>query len=137
MEMKQNQTFFHGAYSNLTPYLSLSKNIRTFHWLLKSKYLSFTIKVDRNNRNETKSDIFHGTYSNLTPCLFLSKIIKIFQWLSKSKFITFMTKVKPNNGNKTKSDIFLWDIFKSDTISFFTKKYCSISMTFKIEISQF
>ena len=48
-----------------------------------------------------------------------------------------MTKVKPNNGNKTKSDIFPWDIFKSDTISFFTKKYYSISMTFKIEISQF
>ena len=23
MEMKQNQTFFHGTYSNLTPYLSI------------------------------------------------------------------------------------------------------------------
>ena len=27
MEMKQNQTFFHGTYSNLMPYLFLSKNI--------------------------------------------------------------------------------------------------------------
>ena len=34
-----------------------------------------------------------------------------------------MTKVKPNNGNETKSDIFPWDIFKSDTISFFIKNY--------------
>ena len=48
-----------------------------------------------------------------------------------------MTKVKPNNGNETKSDVFLWDILKSDTISFFIKKYYSISMTFKIRIFQF
>ena len=34
-----------------------------------------------------------------------------------------MTKVKPNNANETKSDIFSWDTFKSDTISFFIKKY--------------
>ena len=34
-----------------------------------------------------------------------------------------MTEVNPNNENQTKSDIFLWDIFKSDTISFFIKKY--------------
>ena len=34
-----------------------------------------------------------------------------------------MTKVNPNNGNETKSDIFTWDIFKSDTMSFFNKKY--------------
>ena len=48
-----------------------------------------------------------------------------------------MTKVNPNNGNETKSDIFPWDIFKSDTISFFIKNYENISMTFKIKISQF
>ena len=46
-----------------------------------------------------------------------------------------MTIVKPDNGNETKSDIFPWDIFKSDT--FFSKTYQSISMTFKIELSQF
>ena len=34
-----------------------------------------------------------------------------------------MTKVKPSNENETKSDILPWDIFKSDTISFFIKKY--------------
>ena len=48
-----------------------------------------------------------------------------------------MTKLNPNNGNQTKSDIFPRDVFKSDTISFFIKKYQSISMTFKIEISHF
>ena len=48
-----------------------------------------------------------------------------------------MSKVNPKNGNETKSDIFQWEIFKSDTISFFIKKYRSITVTFKIEISQF
>ena len=48
-----------------------------------------------------------------------------------------MTKVNLNNGNETKSDIFPWDIFKSDIISFYIKKYSSTSMTFKIDISQF
>ena len=62
---------------------------------------------------------FNGTYLNLTPYLYLSKNIEVFQWLSKSKFLSFMTKVNPNNGNETKSDIFPWDIFKSDTISFY------------------
>ena len=34
-----------------------------------------------------------------------------------------MTNVNPNNGTDTKSDIFSWDIFKSEAIPFFTKKY--------------
>ena len=33
-----------------------------------------------------------------------------------------MTKVNPNNANEAKSDIFPWNIFKSDTISFFYQK---------------
>ena len=48
-----------------------------------------------------------------------------------------MIKVNPNNGNETESDIFLWDIFKSDIISFFIKKYSSVLMTPKIKTSQF
>ena len=34
-----------------------------------------------------------------------------------------MTKVNPNNENETKSGIFAWNIFESDVISFFIKKY--------------
>ena len=34
-----------------------------------------------------------------------------------------MTKANPNIRNEAKSDIFSWDIFKSDIISFFIKKY--------------
>ena len=46
-----------------------------------------------------------------------------------------MTQVNSNNENETESDIFPWDIFKSDGIYFFIKKYQSISMTFNIKIS--
>ena len=34
-----------------------------------------------------------------------------------------MAKVNLDNENKTKSDIFPWDIYKSDSISFFIKIY--------------
>ena len=59
--MKQNQTFFRETYSNLTPYLSLPKNLKIFkifQRLSKSKFLSFMTKVNPNNKIETKSDIF-------------------------------------------------------------------------------
>ena len=48
-----------------------------------------------------------------------------------------MAKMNRSNENETKPDILQWDIFKSDNISFFIKKYQSIHMTFKIKISQF
>ena len=60
MGMKQNQTFFLGTYSNLTPYLFLSKNIKVIQWLSKSRFFRFMtkVKVNQNNGSETKSDIF-------------------------------------------------------------------------------
>ena len=72
MEMKQIQIFVHWTYSNLTPYLSLSKNIEIFQWLSESKFLSFMTKVNPNNGIETKSDIFPWD-------IFKSGII--FHWL--------------------------------------------------------
>ena len=41
----------------------------------------------------------------------------------KIEISQYMTKVNPNNGNERKPDIFPLDIFKSDTIPFFIKKY--------------
>ena len=58
MEIKQNQTFFHGTYSNPTPHPFLSKNIEVFPWISKLKFLNFMTKVKSDNGNETKSDIF-------------------------------------------------------------------------------
>ena len=49
MEMKQNQTFFHGTYSNLTNFLA--KHIKVFQWLSKSNFLSFMMKVNPNKGN--------------------------------------------------------------------------------------
>ena len=46
-----------------------------------------------------------------------------------------MTKVNPDNRNETKTAIFPWDIFKYD--AFFIKANYRVSMTFKINISQF
>ena len=43
-----------GANSYLTPYISLSKNIKIFQWLSKSKFLSFMAKVNPDNGNETR-----------------------------------------------------------------------------------
>ena len=53
-----NQTFFHGTYSNLKPYLFYQQILKVFQWLSKSKFLSFMIKMKPNDGNETKSDIF-------------------------------------------------------------------------------
>ena len=36
----------------------LSKNIKVFQLLSKSKYLSFMTKVNPNHENETKSEVF-------------------------------------------------------------------------------
>ena len=68
--MKQNQTFFHGTYSNLTPYPFLSENINVIQGLSKSKFVSFMTKVNPNNVNETTSDMAWD--------IFKSDII--FQW---------------------------------------------------------
>ena len=53
MEMKRNQTSFHGAYSNLTVYISLSKIIKIFQWFQNQNF-----SVNPNNGMETKLDIF-------------------------------------------------------------------------------
>ena len=111
MEMNQNQTSSHGTYSNLTPCLSLSRNIKILQWLSKLKFNSFITKVNPNNGNKTKSDILpRDIFKSDNYSFFLSKV---FQWLSKSTFRNFMAKVNLNNGNETKSDIFSWEIFKS------------------------
>ena len=79
MQMKQNQTFFHGTYSNLTSYFFLSKNIKVFPWLSKSKLLSFMTTMNPNNENETKNQTFsHGTCWSLTSFFIGHKILNYF-----------------------------------------------------------
>ena len=49
MEIKQNQTFFCGTYSDLTPYLFLSKN-NVFQWLSKLGKLGNIRKLSKLHR---------------------------------------------------------------------------------------
>ena len=54
MEIKQNQTIFHGTYSNLTLYLPLSKSSKIFQWL--------SSKVNKITRDMCKSDSIFVIY---------------------------------------------------------------------------
>ena len=82
MEMKQNEIFFHGTYSNLNSHRFLSKRrqqqkIKVFEWLLKPRFLSFATTVNQSNRNETKSDIFS---------LDIFKSDNTFYWSQNTKY---------------------------------------------------
>ena len=58
MEMKQNLTFFHGTYLNLTSYKFLSKILKYFNDFQNQNFPVLRLKGKPNNRNETKSEIF-------------------------------------------------------------------------------
>ena len=79
MQLRQNQTFFYGSYSNLTSCLFLSKNIKVFQWLSKLKFLRFMTKVNPNNGNDTKSDIFSWDIFKSDIVFHMSQNAKIFQ----------------------------------------------------------
>ena len=76
--LSASMTFFHETYYNLTSYILLSKNIKVFQWLLKSKFLSFMTEVNSDNRNETNSDIFSWNIFRSDIILQWSKNTKIF-----------------------------------------------------------
>ena len=80
-ENETKSNIFHfsiGTFSNLTPYLCLSKNIKIFQCFSKSKFLSFITKVNPNNEKETKADTFPCDKSNLTSFFIDPKILKYF-----------------------------------------------------------
>ena len=88
MELEQNQTFFHGTYSNLMSYLFLLKTIKKLQWLEKSNFLSFMTKMNPNNGNETKSDIFHW-YIFKSEIIFVGwKILKYFNDFYKEHLLS-------------------------------------------------
>ena len=127
MEMRQNQTFFHGSCSNLTPYTFLSKNIEVFQWLSKSKFLSSMTKMNPDNENETKSDIYSsGTFKSdiIFVCCQNTKIFQdLHNWhLSISLHKWVQTKIKIKRGMCKSDSIFViykmvhylndfWDLF--------------------------
>ena len=100
----------------------------------KLECLSLMANVDLNNANEQNQTSLHETYLNLIPYPFYQNILKYF-----NHFLNwcFSTKVNPNNGSETKWGIFPWNIFKSDTKSFFIKSCQSISMFSKSKFLNF
>ena len=109
MKMKQNQTFFHGTFSNLTPfYIKTYKSISITSKIEISQFCDFLwLKWTQTMEMKQNQTFFYGTYSNLSPYLFLSKYIEVFQWLSKSKFLNFMPKVNPKMKMKQNQTFFL------------------------------
>ena len=85
MEMKQNQAFFHQTYSNLTPYLTLSRNIKISQWLSKWKFLSSMTKVKSSDGNEIESDIFLLDIFN-SDTFFYQNILKYFNDFQNQNF---------------------------------------------------
>ena len=105
-KLKPNQILFDKRKSNLTSFF-LSKNVKVFYWLWKSKFLSFMTKVSLNNGNETKPDISPWVICKSDTISFLSRYNKVFPWFSKSLFLSFMTKANPNNENRNLSVLWL------------------------------
>ena len=123
MEMTQKQTFFDGAYSNLTPNLFYQKFLKYFNDFQNRNFSVLLLKWTQIVKMKQNQTFAHGAYSNLTPNHFLSKNIEVFQWLSKLKFLSFMTKDNPSDRNETKSDIFsVGHIQISNHFSLVTKK---------------
>ena len=112
---KQKQTFFHGTYLNLTPYLFLPKYIEILQWLSKSKFFNGNTKVNPKDENGTKSNIFVLDIFK-SANFSLLKHIKVSQWLSKSKFLNFMKKSTQAMGIK-QSQTFFDGTYSSLTLS--------------------
>ena len=66
IKMKENQTFFHVTYSNLTTYLFSSKNIKVFEWLLNRTFWVLWLKWTQTMEMKQSQTFFHRTFLNLT-----------------------------------------------------------------------
>ena len=137
MEMKQNRTYFYGTYSNLTPYLFLSKHIRVFQWLSKAKFLSFMTKVNPNNETKPNSDIFPwGIFKSGIISFFLKTYFR-FSMTFKITISHFFDYNEPTQGRWNKIRQFfightqIWHHFSLIT------KHWNISMTLIIGICEF
>ena len=71
MEMKQNQTLFHGTYLILMSFLFYQKILKYF--------LSFMTKVKPNNKNETKGNIFSWEIFTFDIIFHYPQNTKLFQ----------------------------------------------------------
>ena len=80
MEIKQNQTFFHGA-NSLWHHLFLLKKYSIISMTFKIKISQFLTTLNPNNRNETKSDIFSWEIFKSDIIFRCSQNTQISKWL--------------------------------------------------------
>ena len=76
MEVKQNQTFFCGIYSNLTPYVLYKKIWKYFNDFRNRNISVFWLHWTQTMEMKQSQVYFHGIFSNLTSFLIGHKIIK-------------------------------------------------------------
>ena len=77
-ETKQNQTFFHGAYSNLTPYL-YKKLLKYFSDFQNRNFSVLWLRWTQTMELKQNQTFFWGTYSNI-HLLFLDKFYLKNEW---------------------------------------------------------
>ena len=78
MEMKQNQTFFHGIYSNLTWIFIGHKILKYFNDFQNQHFSVLWLQWAQTVKMKQNQTFFHGTYSNLTWFFIGHKILKYF-----------------------------------------------------------
>ena len=78
MEMKQNQIFFLGTYSKLTPYFFYQKILRHFNDFQNQNFSVSWLQLTQTIEMKQNQTFFHGTYSNLSSCFIGHQILKYF-----------------------------------------------------------
>ena len=79
MQMKQNQTSFHGTYLNLTAYLLFDQNVlKYFNDFQNRKFSVLWLKWTRAMEMKQNQTFFHVTYSNLALFFIGCKRLKYF-----------------------------------------------------------
>ena len=131
MEMTQNQAFFDGAYSNLTPNLFYQKFLKYFNDFENRNFSVLLLTWTQIMKMKQNQTFVHGAYSNLTPNHFLSKnievffyqkILKYFNDFSNWSFSVLWLKTTQAMEMKQNQTFFPWDIFKSQIIFHWSQK---------------
>ena len=76
MGMKQNQTFFHGTYSNLAPYLFYQNILKYFNDFQNCNFSVLWLKWTQAMEMKQNQTFFLSTYSSLTKYLFYQNVLK-------------------------------------------------------------
>ena len=77
MEMKENQTFFHGTYSNRRHIFFHQKMLKYFNDFPNQNFSVVRLKGTQTMEMKQNQIFFHGTCSKLMPYIFSSKNIKM------------------------------------------------------------